>query len=124
MNFVFSIQFSCSNALTANVEDANYEVTPGIYVARDADNELESDDIETEWTMDPPMNFPFLASTFAIDGSFLGFQSVDGGFLQLCEASDNILNAAFVFGTYYSHTVSGYYFDGILFFTISNLMDM
>ena len=80
---------------------------PNIFVGeRDADDVLADDGIETEWTMDPQMTFPFLASTFAVDGTFLSYQPIDGGFLQLCEASDNILNAAFVFGTYYSHTVS------------------
>ncbi|GFR70016.1 meckelin [Elysia marginata] len=96
--------FARLNTETTNVNPDNI-VRPGIFVGeRNADDELARDDIETEWTMDPPMTFPFLGSTFSIDGSFLGFQSINGGSLQLCEASDNVLNAAFVFGTYYSHS--------------------
>ncbi|GFN86065.1 meckelin [Plakobranchus ocellatus] len=95
----------CNLFALFNTETSLNELKPLVFVGDlNADDELERDDIEIEWTMDPPMEFPFLAGTFTLDGNFLGFQEIQGNFLQLCEASDNILNAAFVFGTYYSYS--------------------
>lgn len=46
------------------------------------------------------------ASTYSLDGQFLGYQSVLGGLLQLCKNSDSYMDAAYIFGTRYSQSVS------------------
>lgn len=62
--------------------------------------------LNIQWTVDPVMKFPFVVGQFSLEGLFEGFQDMTGRLLQLCEADENILNAAFVFGTYYSYKVS------------------
>ncbi|XP_012943556.1 meckelin [Aplysia californica] len=83
-----------------------FDIKPQIFIQDDAEDVLYSKEIRTQWTVDPPTTFPFLVGQFSLDGVFEGFQEMTGGFLQLCDASENFLNAAFVFGTYYSHSCS------------------
>ena len=54
------------------------------------------------------MYIKILAARYSIKGDFLGISSVLGGGIQLCSDTKTRLNAAYVFGTYYSHSVSDY----------------
>ncbi|CAL1535264.1 unnamed protein product [Lymnaea stagnalis] len=83
-----------------------YDYKPQIYVEQDADNEIYSEQLRIQWTVDPIMKFPFLVGQFSLEGTFEGFQEMTGSFLQLCQAEEKVLNSAFVFGTYYKHTCS------------------
>lgn len=79
---------------------------PPIFVTQSPDNEIINNVIITQWTVDPIMRFPFKIGQFSLEGRFEGYENVSGGLLQLCVAGDSILDAAFVFGTYYSQSVS------------------
>ncbi|XP_076112599.1 meckelin-like [Mytilus galloprovincialis] len=75
-------------------------------VAQDGDRVLDDESITTTYTFDPPMNIKILAASYTQNGEFLGIDSVLGGKIQLCSDTTTRLNAAFVFGTYYSHSCS------------------
>ena len=62
------------------------------------------------------MFIKILAAKYTLNGEFLGVSSVLGGEIQLCSDTEIRLNAAFVFGTYYSHSVSA---KKALFFTLN-----
>ena len=74
-------------------------------IAQDGDRVLDDESITTTYTFDPPMNIKILAASYTQNGEFLGIDSVLGGKIQLCSDTTTRLNAAFVFGTYYSHSV-------------------
>ncbi|KAH9495634.1 Meckelin [Bulinus truncatus] len=82
------------------------QLKPQIFVETTAEQTLIVEDLRLQWTVDPIMTFPFIVGTYALDGSFEGFDTIDASFLQLCTAEEKILNAAFQFGTYYSHSCS------------------
>lgn len=75
---------------------------------QDGDRVLDDDSIITEYTFEPQMYIKILAARYSIEGDFLGISSVLGGGIQLCSDTTTRLNAAYVFGTYYSHSVSDY----------------
>jgi len=87
-------------------QSEHQDVKPALFlpIGIDADEELSEEEVETQWTMDPKMTFPFKRSVHSLDGVYEGMDDMQGKDMQLCDASDSILNAAFVFGTYYSYT--------------------
>ena len=42
----------------------------------------------------------------SLDGRYLGNVPLTDGLLQLCDTTETIANAAYVFGTYYKYSVS------------------
>jgi meckelin len=79
---------------------------PWLYYLGDTTNNILTDtSITTEYTF-PNSQLDLLASAFSLNGTFLGYQSVRGGLLQLCKNSESFMNAAFVFGTTYKQEVN------------------
>ncbi|ESO89760.1 hypothetical protein LOTGIDRAFT_192673 [Lottia gigantea] len=70
----------------------------------DAEDLIYVNDIPTSFTFSPLMSLEFVAGEFNINGQFLGFKEVTGGLLQICDHPENVLDAAFVFGTVYSRS--------------------
>ena len=75
------------------------------YFEEDADRVLTDTSLPTQFSF-PDMPVPFKVATFTINGTFLGYNAVTNGRLQLCKDSQAKLDAAFVFGTTYSQEVS------------------
>ncbi|KAK6982489.1 Meckelin [Biomphalaria glabrata] len=82
------------------------QIKPPIYVDTIADIAINNDDIKIKWTVDPVMTFPFWVGTYALDGSFEGFETLTASSLHLCNAEEKTINAAFQFGTYFKHSCS------------------
>ena len=61
--------------------------------------------IETQYTFDPRSSLQYRVATYGLDGTYKGITDVFNGKLQLCADSSPRLNAAYVFGTYYSQSV-------------------
>jgi len=79
---------------------------PWLYYQSGASTILTDESITTTYTF-PDSVLGLAASVFDPDGSFLGYRRATGGLLQLCKSSDAFMDAAYVFGTTYEHTVSG-----------------
>ncbi|KAK6185155.1 hypothetical protein SNE40_007450 [Patella caerulea] len=82
------------------------DVKPEILIDDDAEDIIYNDGIPTSYTFTPQMFIKFKVARYSLEGNFLGFSDVTGGVLQLCENNENILNAAYVFGTVYSKSCS------------------
>ena len=77
-----------------------------LYFTDDPEDVINANDIPDSYTLTPPMTIPFEAAVHALDGKFLGTVPLTDGLLQLCDTTETIANAAYIFGTYYSYTVS------------------
>jgi len=82
---------------------------PWLYHQESAENLLTDDAITTSYEF-PDSQLAITASVFHANGSFLGYRRVTGGLLQLCKNNDAFMDAAYVFGTTFRHSVSGAYF--------------
>ena len=60
--------------------------------------------ITTSYTF-PSMTLNFKAAEYTLGGDYLGTKPVTGGLLQLCKGSDNVMDAAYKFGTTYEQEV-------------------
>ena len=78
---------------------------PWLYYQENANTILNDVSITTSYKF-PKTELGLIASVFAVDGSFLGYRTVTRGLLQLCKNSDTFMDAAYVFGTTYEHSVS------------------
>ena len=76
-----------------------------LYYSDDADEIVDSTDIPDSFTFDPPTTIPFEAAVHSLDGTYLGNVDLTDGLLQLCETTESVANAAYIFGTYYSYSV-------------------
>lgn len=65
---------------------------------------LESTELSQQFGRGSELKFRF--AEFSLNGSFLGLANATNGRIQLCRDSLNELNAAYVFGTQYSQSVS------------------
>jgi len=82
---------------------------PWLYYQESASSVLSDTSITTNYHF-PNSKLGLLASVFHSNGSFLGYRSVTGGLLQLCKSSDAFMDAAYVFGTTYQHSVNSVIF--------------
>ena len=80
------------------------------YFEEDGDRVLTDTTLPTQFTF-PNMAIPFKAARFTVNGTFLGYDDVTNGRLQLCKNSQRILDAAYVFGTTYKQEVTCPKFD-------------
>ena len=64
------------------------------------------DYLQTQYTFDPRSNLEYRIAKYSLDGSYNGISDVFNGKLQLCSDASPRLNAAYVFGTYYTQSVS------------------
>ena len=78
---------------------------PWLYYQQNARTVLADESIPTSYKF-PKTMLGLTAAVFHPNGSFLGYRRVTGGLLQLCKNSDTFMDAAYVFGTTYHHTVS------------------
>ena len=67
---------------------------------------LFDDYLQTQYTFDPRSNLEYRIAKYSLDGSYGGISNVFNGKLQLCSDASPRLNAAYVFGTYYTQSVS------------------
>ncbi len=75
------------------------------YDSEPADQVLAARGIPTQYNMSDS-RLELLAAKYNVDGEFLGYVDATEGILQLCPASQNILEAAFKFGSFYEQSVS------------------
>lgn len=74
---------------------------PWLYYEEDmGDKILEEINVRETYTF-PQSRLDLVLITYALNGSYLGAQSVKGSSLQLCAASESVLDAALQFGTTY-----------------------
>jgi len=78
---------------------------PWLYYQEDANTILTDKSITNSYKF-PDSKLFLTVSVFRVNGSFIGYRSVMRGLLQLCKNSDTFMDAAYVFGTFYEHTVS------------------
>ena len=79
---------------------------PWLYYEGDnGDKILEEIDLRQTYTF-PKSLLNLKLITYALNGSYLGTESVTGGTLQLCAGSESVQDAALHFGTTYSKSVS------------------
>ena len=78
------------------------------YEADTADKILQEIDVRETYTF-PNSRLNLILIKYALNGSYIGKQSVTGGSLQLCASSEALLDAALQFGTTYKKTVSTRY---------------
>ena len=78
------------------------------YEADTADKILQEIDVRETYTF-PNSRLNLILIKYALNGSYIGKQSVTGGSLQLCASSEALLDAALQFGTTYKKTVSSRY---------------
>lgn len=77
---------------------------PWLYYVDRNDLVLLDTGIPTQFAF-PNGKLRFIVGSYSLNGTFLGFNNVTDGLLQLCRNSDDFLNAAYVFGTSYSQEV-------------------
>lgn len=82
----------------------NVPVPQLYYPLLDADSIIQSTDIPISFTFDPPMTITLKAVRHSLNGKYLDTVALTNGLLQLCETTETIADAAYVFGTYYSYT--------------------
>jgi len=78
---------------------------PWLYYHEAAESVLADESIPNSYQF-PDDTMLLLAAVFRPDGSFRGYRRTTGGLLQLCKNSDTFMDAAYVFGTTFDHTVS------------------
>jgi len=86
---------------------------PWLYYHEAAKDVLADESIPISYQFPDDM-LVLLAAVFRPDGSFGGYRRTTGGLLQLCKRSDTFMDAAYVFGTTFDHTVSS-----LIFFSLS-----
>ena len=69
------------------------------------DQVLSDTGIPTKFTF-PSSQLILTVGSYSLNGTFIEFLSATNGVLQLCKNSDDYMNAAYVFGTYFTQTVS------------------
>ena len=75
------------------------------YEADNEDKILERIDLQQTYTF-PESLLNLKLITYAVNGSYLGKESVTGSTLQLCAGSESVQDAALHFGTTYKKSVS------------------
>ena len=78
---------------------------PWLYYEDTGDKVLEEINVRETYTF-PNSRLDLVLITYALNGSYLGSQSVKGSTLQLCADSESLLDAALLFGTTYKKSVS------------------
>lgn len=58
------------------------------------------------YTFSPVSKLNYRVARYTLNGDYLGISTVENGRIQLCPDTSEKLNAAFVFGTTYSQSVS------------------
>jgi hypothetical protein len=76
-----------------------------LYFTAQPDDIIQSTAIQDSYTLTPPKSIPFWAMVYSVDGHFEGRVRLTDGLLQLCETTETIANAAYIFGTYYKYSV-------------------
>ena len=99
--FFFSISLPCVCYRRTKL----YEI---LYYSENADDIITSDTIKTAYTLTPPTALPFKAVVHSLEGDFIEIRSLTDGLIQLCDTTEDVANAAYIFGTYYSYSVSWY----------------
>ena len=69
------------------------------------DQVLSDTGIPTKFTF-PSSQLVLMVGSYSLNGTFIEFVNATNGVLQLCKNSDDYMNAAYVFGTYFTQTVS------------------
>lgn len=79
---------------------------PWLYYDKRASNILKNNEMQTIFTVRPPMQMKFIVAKYSAKGDFLGMHNVTGGVLQLCKMSQRKMDAVWFFGNFYKSTVS------------------
>ena len=77
---------------------------PQLYIDN-TDDALEDKGIKTTFKF-PETKLKFVAAMYSYNGSYLGMESLENGLFQFCKNTEDYMNAAYVFGTKYSQSVS------------------
>ncbi|KAL8589978.1 hypothetical protein ACOMHN_007004 [Nucella lapillus] len=75
-----------------------------LYYSDDSDDIIGANDIPDSYTFNPPVTIPLEAAVHTLDGRYLGNKPLTDGLLQLCDTTETVANAAYIFGTYFSHS--------------------
>ena len=70
------------------------------------DDVLRDDSLQTQYTFSPESRLEYRLGRYSLDGQFLGLTTAQNGRIQLCTDTTDKLDAAFIFGTTYSQSVS------------------
>lgn len=77
---------------------------PWLYYDKRASNILKNNEMQTIFTVRPPMQMKFIVAKYSAKGDFLGMHNVTGGVLQLCKMSQRKMDAVWFFGNFYKST--------------------
>lgn len=87
---------------------------PWLFYEDTPDSILKDTRITTKYKF-PNDQLKLRAAVYMANGTFVGLEDLTGGVIQLCKSSEDIMNAAYIFGTTYEQTVCAVTSETILF---------